>query len=190
MPHLSRKAFDPRHPCHVTVRVREDVPSLRRPGVVKAIRKSWRRACDRGDFRLVHYSIQGNHVHLIVEAHDTDALARGMNALGARLAKAVNRIVGRAGRVLEDRFHHVVLRSPRQVRNALAYVLLNARRHLRKRAPAGIDPASSGAWFDGWRRVSAAARDPAGVAPPRSWLLAKGWRRHGLIDPASVPGNG
>jgi putative transposase len=90
-----------------------------------------------------------------------------------------------------------VLRTPREVRHALVYVLLNARRHA---ARAGrtlsralrIDPASSGRWFDGWKRTHAAASAPdiPAVARPRTWLLAKGWRGRGLLDPDEVPGTG
>jgi hypothetical protein len=103
----------------------------------------------------------------------------------------VNRVFGRYGPVLADRYHVRLLRTPREVRNALAYVLLNASKHA---ARAGrtlsravrIDPASSGRWFDGWRE---SAKPPPGrrpVALARSWLLAVGWRRRALIDPGEA----
>jgi hypothetical protein len=117
-----------------------------------------------------------------------------MKSTGARLARAVNRVFGRRGPVLADRYHLRVLRTPREVRNAIAYVLLNARRHAAKlgRALCGaarIDPASSGRWFDGWRGGrDGDARGRAPVAPPRTWLLGVGWRRHGLLDLDEVPG--
>jgi hypothetical protein len=142
----------------------------------------------------VHYSIQPDHLHLIVEGRDAQGLACGMKSIGARVARAVNRIFGRSGRVLRDRYHLHVLRTPREVRRALAYVLLNARRHLAKRGRAlpsrvSIDPASSGRWFEGWvRRISIASSERPSVAPAHSWLLRVGWRRHGLLDPAEVPG--
>ncbi len=109
MAHLSRRGLASRFPCHVTLKVRDDVPSLRSVKLVREVERSWAKACDRGDFRLAHYSIQANHVHLLVEARDADALGRGMKALGSRLARAVNRVFGRRGRVLVDRYHHVVL---------------------------------------------------------------------------------
>jgi putative transposase len=100
--------------------------------------------------------------------------------------------------VLDGRYHHRSLRSPREVRRALAYVLLNARRHLAKSrgvsrsAPVHLDGASSARWFDGWRpKVASRFQSASGtseVARPRTWLLRVGWRRHGLIDPAEVPG--
>ena len=143
---------------------------------------------------MCQYSIQRDHVHLVVESDGKEALGRGMKSIAARLARAVNRLFGRRGPALFGRYHMRVLRTPREVRNALAYVLLNVRKHWRQRygmaPPVRLDVASSGAWFDGWKR-SPPARDvsasPA-VALPRFWLLTKGWRHHGLIDPAETPG--
>ena len=185
-------------PVHVTLRVRAGVPSLRGGGLVREWRRSLAEANERGDFRVAHYSLQGDHAHLIVEAHGKDALARGMKSIGARLARAVNRVAERRGPVLDGRYHHRSLRSPREVRRALAYVLLNARRHLAKRrgvfrsATAHLDGASSARWFDGWRPEVVSgpqeARANAEVARPRTWLLRIGWRCHGLVDPSELPG--
>jgi REP element-mobilizing transposase RayT len=169
---------------------------------VREVRRTLALACERGEFRVAHYSIQRDHVHMIVEAHGREALARGMKSVAARLARAVNRVFARSGPVLDGRFHHRVLRTPREVRSALAYVLLNARRHFAKRnegrrPPVVLDAASSARWFDGWQR---AWRERLGlaealggthapeVASPHSWLLRIGWRRHGLVDPSEVPG--
>ena len=185
-------------PVHVTLRMRPGLPSLRGGALVHEWRRSLAEANERGDFRVAHYSLQGDHAHLIVEAHGKDALARGMMSIGARLARAVNRVGDRSGPVLDGRYHHRSLRSPREVRRALAYVLLNARRHLAKRrsvsrsAAAHLDGASSARWFDGWRPEAANRLREAGgaleVARPRTWLLRIGWRRHGLVDPSEVPG--
>lgn len=131
--HRSRESVA-RFPCHVTLRVRDGIPSLRTVSAVREIERTFAAANDRTGFRLIHYSLQGNHAHLIVEADGADALGRGMKAIGARLARAVNRIFRRVGPVLADRYHVRALRTPREVRNALAYVLLNARRHAAKLA--------------------------------------------------------
>ena len=157
-------------------------------------RRSLRAACERGEFRVLHYSLQRNHVHLIVEAAGKQALGRGMKSVSARLARAANRVFRRSGPVLLGRYHVRALRTPREVRNALGYVLLNARKHWREMRgsapPVRLDEASSGAWFDGW------SLEPPGerrigrreVAVPHTWLLRVGWRRHGLIAPFEVPG--
>jgi REP element-mobilizing transposase RayT len=178
----------------VTLKVREGIPSLRTVQLVRELEQSFAAGCEREEFRLVHYSIQGNHVHLIVEANNEDALGRGMKALGSRLARAVNRIFRRSGPVLADRYHVRMLETPREVRNALAYVLLNARRHAAAAGRAlsrafAIDPASSGRWFDGWNGgVGKHSPEWIPVALPRSWLLGVGWKRGGLLDPNGIPG--
>ncbi|HEX5067035.1 MAG TPA: transposase [Myxococcota bacterium] len=157
--------------------------------------RSFAAACERGRFRLAQFSIQNDHVHLIVEATSARDLACGMKSIGSRLARAVNRVFRLHGAVLADRYHLHVLRTPREVRNALAYVLLNARRHLAKLGRAlpriaQLDPASSARFFSGWNRrfQPASSLPPPPVAPPQTWLLRVGWRRHGLLDPAEIPG--
>ena len=188
--HVRRPGVSPRHPAHVTLRVRRGLPSLRRWSFVERFRPSLCEMLEREDFRLVHYSVQRDHIHAIVEADGGDALGRGMRALGQRMAHAANRAWDRRGPVLDGRYHLQVLETPRQVRHALAYVLLNARKHGRGAARPGLDEASSGRWFDGWARTppAPAPAGPREVAAPRTWLLRVGWRRHGLIDPAEVPG--
>ena len=199
MRHVPRERFHRPLPTHVTLRVRPGVPSLRTVPIVREIERTFAAGCTRPGFRLVHYSLQGNHAHLVVEAQDHEALGRGMKAIGSRLARAVNRVAGRTGAVLAERYHHRLLPTPREVRNTLRYVLLNARRHAEAVVgrPARLDPASSARWFEGWkpRTVAspsaappAAARLPPPVARARTWLLTVGWRRHGLLDPADVPG--
>jgi len=139
-------------------------------------------ASSRSDFRLVHFSVQGDHVHLVAEAHDKDALSSGMRGLMIRAARALNRACERSGPVWADRYHCRELRTPLEVRRALAYVLLNARKHGRE--VAALDPCSSARWFDGWRDHSPVvdlAVDPPAVVASRTWLLDAGWRRHGLL---------
>jgi REP element-mobilizing transposase RayT len=179
----------------VTLKVRSGLPSLRADSLVRELERSFAAACERGSFRVAHYSIQADHVHLIVEGAGKHALACGMKSIAARVARAANRVFARRGPVLADRYHLHILRTPSEVRRALAYVLLNARRHIAKvgrRMPreATVDPASSGRWFAGWIRgiQPVPLSKPPSVAPPRTWLLNLGWRRHGLIDPSEIPG--
>ena len=199
VPHRRRERIPGNCPVLVTLRVLDGLPALRRAAFVRAFRESLRRAAVRPGFRVVHYSIQDNHAHFLVEAAGKERLANGMKSLGARFARCVNRVFGRKGRVLADRFHHVAKRTPTEVRRALAYLLLNIRKHYRekhgRKPPAVLDGASSGLWFNGWKggvpppfgRCADAGRVRE-VAAPGTWLLATGWRRIGLIDPAEVPG--
>ena len=169
--HRSRKPLADTEPCHVTLKVRAGLPSLRRADVVRELEAAFRRGNERNHFRLVHYSIQADHAHLIVEAKDRDALGRGMKSLAARFARAVNRALGRTGRVLADRYHLRILTCPRQVRNALAYVLLDARRHAAKRIAQlqnrglAVEPLPNRGTLDALRPR---AGSPAGVATSRS----------------------
>ena len=110
-----------------------------------------------------------------------------MQGLAVRIARAINRLLGRKGAAFKDRFHSRVLNTPRQVRHALAYVLCNARKHRCAPAlPQWLDPCSSARAFDGWRGIAPDPRDVP-VVPPLTWLLTKGWRRAGLLDPAHIP---
>ncbi len=192
--HRRRESFPGRFPCLVTWRLRSGLPSLRNPALVREVRSSFAAACERGDFRVVHFSLQRDHVHLIVEARDRVALGRGLKSIGSRLARAAHRIFHRCGPVLAERYHLSLLRSPRQVRNALAYVLLNARHYFFQRTrsapPVWADAASSAAWFRDWHRAppGAANFEASPVAEPQTWLLTSGWLRHGRIDPAELPG--
>jgi hypothetical protein len=120
-----------------------------------------------------------------------------MHGLDVRIARGVNHALARRGSVLGDRYHARALRTPREVRNVLAYVLLNWRKHSRSTVDAW-DLASSALAFDGWRTgstrddVPAVVRDEIATtrAPPQCWLLTRGWRRSGLIEPREVPGGG
>ena len=138
----------------------------------------------------MHYSVQGNHLHLMVEADDTESLSNGMQGFAISAAKRLNKLWGRKGPVFADRYHVEVLRSPTEVRNALGYVLNNHRRHNPSRRP--FDRFSSSTWFDGWTEPPdpgvVARAGPSVVVPARSWLLSKGWRERGRISVDLVPG--
>jgi REP element-mobilizing transposase RayT len=176
-----------RHPVHVTLRLAAGLPSLRRGPEHSRLLGALAAGTQRMGLRVVHYSAQSNHVHLICEAEDERALARGMKGLCVRMARALNRLWRRRGSVFDDRYHVHVLETPWEVRNALAYVLQNARHH-GIQVPGGIDPYSSASWFDGWKRVRAALAVAMRWCPlsrPLTWLLALGWKLHGLLDPAA-----
>lgn len=120
------------------------------------------------------------------------ALSRGIKRFKLRVARGINRELGREGSVFFDRYHMEILRSPRQTRNVICYVLQNARKHGERVPGWRPDPFSSGRWFGGWRDDSwrRGLPPPAGercVAEARTWLLSVGWRRCGLIEVDEVP---
>jgi putative transposase len=183
--HKARPLLAARHPVHVTSRLAAGLPSLRNKDTLRRLHQVFCAAQAQLGMRVVVFSIQTNHVHWIAEARDARALARGMQGLHVRLARALNRHWHRTGTVFGDRYHARTLKTPREVRNALGYVLHNARRHGARAH--GVDPYSSGAWFDGWKRpLTAPTRTDALVRPvseARTWLLRTGWTRHGCLEP-------
>ncbi len=186
-PHRSRGAHRAAHPVHVTLRAGSR--SLRHQFVAKALLGAFR-AANRVGFRVAHYSIQANHVHLIVEARSASSLSSGMRGLAVRIARRVNPVLGRRGALWVDRWHGVELTSPRQVRNALIYVLRNHIKHsVRFDAHAELnDPLSSAAAFDGFASTGMARAGPGFAAVvAQTWLLRVGWKRHGLIRRDEVP---
>lgn len=127
----------------------------------------------------MHFSVQDDHVHLIIEADGKRALERGLRGLAIRVARAVNHALGRRGAVWGDRYHARALTTPREVRRALVYVLTNVRKHHGEET--GLDPCSSAVYFDGWREPPEMVPVNTPVVRARSWLAAVGWRRHGLV---------
>ena len=182
--HRTRPAHDARHPLHVTLRAAQGLPSLRTDPLFPAIQRALAQASRRG-LRVLHFSVQRDHLHLLVEALDAGALSRGLQGLAIRIAKALNRVLGRRGRVWADRFHARALRTPREVRNALVYILQNWAKHLR--GARGIDLRSSAVSFDGWAIPIGFMKETSTVVAPRTWLAAIGWRRLGLIHPDERP---
>jgi REP element-mobilizing transposase RayT len=192
VPHRPRAVLKARTPLHVTVRCGKDVRGLRRWRVAAVLRGAFRAGCWKEGFRICQFSVQGNHIHLVVEADAAVALSEGMRAWTIRVARAINRALGRKGKVFPDRYHAVTLKTARQVRAALCYVLQNARRHGLD-VPAGSpDPFSSSWWFMGWtderwREGLKAPPEGPSVAVAEGWLLRVGWRKWGLIELDEIP---
>ncbi len=204
--HKKRPRVDPRHPLHVTLRAVSGVGSLRKRDVFRAIGDATVAVAKHDQVRIVHLSIQTNHVHLIVEAASKAALKQGMQSFQISAAKLINRAlrlrtgVRRKGQVFADRYNSRALTSPRAVRNALCYVLNNWRHHDENQRIAArtwkVDPYSSAIAFPDWKER---AESPILYRPPRTylalvtwrartWLLREGWKRHGLISVYEVPG--
>src|SRR3954470_9162664 len=189
MPHVTRPKIDPRLPVQVTIRATPGLPSLRSPRVFGALRRAIARASvDR--FRVIHFSIQQDHGHFIVEGDEARRARGGVHGLAIRLALAVNRVLGRKGKVVGDRYHARALTTPRQMRTSMVYVLLNFRKHLA--APACIDPRSSGPHFSGWQATPIRTEVAPAAVQPSTWMARIGWRRAGgplRVDehPAALP---
>src|SRR3954451_12417129 len=147
VPHRPRRPFR-RGALHITTRLRPEVWNLRSHRCFRALRRAFAGGCARFGVHLVHFSVQGNHLHMIVEAPDAESLARAMKGLEVRMARALNRVMRRRGPVFADRYHAHLLRSPREAANAVRYVLENWAVHAERDGqptPQGIDPYCSAA---------------------------------------------
>ena len=199
VPHVTREAHAERCPVHVTMRRVAMAPSFRSERVSNAIMHQLARAGRAGSgIRVVHFSIQDDHLHLMLEGTNAQDLSRQAQKLFSRIALAVNAVVGRRGSLFRDRHHRHELKTPTEVRRALVYILFNSRKHAGADSvgnpSSGIfrwfDPLTSAAWFDAW---SADSSPPPEAAPrvrerfgpsdpvtkPRSWLAHRGWQRAG-----------
>lgn len=172
-------------PAHVTLRVREDISNLRTQNLMNAIRAVFWQARMNTCLRLTQFSVQPNHLHLIVEADDTASLSRGMQALCIRLALKINRTLGRRGRVFEDRFHNHVPKIPREVEHAIRYVMENSRIHAERAGRSiekGIDPFTGGPCPVRFPREHRCL-----IVEPRCWLLRRAWNLPRKPPPVGPP---
>ena len=197
--HRARETHDERHPVHVSMRRVRLAPSLREERVYRAIVLQLVRA-KRSGVRVVHYDVQDNHLHLIVEGKDREDLSSQMRKLFSRIALAANYVAQRRGALFRDRHHRQELRSPRQTRNALLYVLFNDRKHHAQNGGAidraffaSLDERSSIAWLPdrAWTEARPPPEEVArlraryeieGEAPivhATTWLANVGWYERG-----------
>ena len=192
--HRTRPRVSRDEPQHVTLRLRREVGYLRSDRARRAVYRSLARGCERFGARAIYFSLQADHVHLVVEAEDRRALTRAIKGISVRIARALNKIIGRRGAAFADRYHARGLTSPRQVRDALTHVLCDYRHHAaqvgRRISRWWIDPCSSGWYFAGWRGRDGRAvsgawsydRSAPRLAEAGTWLLRVGWRKTGLIE--------
>lgn len=201
VPHRARPRHRAGEPVHVTLRSR--LAALRSQHLFPTLRLALTRAAARNPerFRLLHFSVQRDHLHLVVEASDQRALSSGIRGVSIRVARYVNDLLSRRGSLWADRWHGRALRTPREVRSALVYVLANFRKHARRPYGPGIDPFSSGAWFEGWREWAPSSGvgppfaeprrwadgESSPVSAPRTWLASVGWRRRSLVSLGEGP---
>ncbi len=192
--HAKRPVHKGRHPVHVTLRAKTGLPSLRQQRVQRILAdvlRDQRKRRYKDHFRVNHYSIQGNHLHLIVEA-DTesapgyDPLRAGVSGFAIALGRRLNFLLGRKGKVWVDRYHRHDLATPKETWNALSYVFGNYTHHgVRSFGEGVLDLYASGCVFDGWDGPhyvpdeSDRWRFP--VCPAETWLLRHGYRVHGPL---------
>jgi putative transposase len=190
VPHDKRPESPARYPQHVTLRIVAGTESIARDFLMKKIRAAIRES-QKATFRIIEFNVLSNHLHLVIEAANQVALSRGIQGFAVRVARRVNRALKRKGKLFATRYHARALKTPREVRNVLRYVLLN-RKHHSSETKFGTywwDPYSSAAWFTGWNERTPTDTDwkrelvaqPPPTVPATTWLLTTGWRRYGPL---------
>ena len=177
--HVRRPTVSPRIPVHVTLRMESHVWNLRSKRCFRIVERALFMTANGLSAQIVHFSVQGNHIHLLVEADDKRSLSRAMRSLAIRIARGINTLMRTSGKVLAHRYHARSLKTPTEVRNALGYVRHNFRHHASQRNEAVgltfVDPYSS----EGLLSFCS--------PPARTWLLADGWRRAGPVRRENTP---
>jgi putative transposase len=161
--HLARERFARLLPVHVTVRVANHVYNLRSRRCFSVLARAFGAAAERFGVRIVQFSVQGNHVHLVVEAESNGALAQAMKGFAVRVARGLNRVMKRRGAVFADRYHSHVLRTPTETGRVVRYVRRNGVKH---GTVARVE-------HDTYASHAVDVALPA----PHTWLLRDGWRR-------------
>lgn len=192
--HVRRGMLDARHPLHVTLRVAQGLASLRGEAPSRVIRECFVAASGVHGLRVLEFTIQSNHLHLIVEidgehaetrnvgrrrVHDVrKALGLALRGLSVRIARGLNKLWGRRGAVFPERYHVEELDSVERVRRARAYALENWRKHGAQGGTTygpGPDPRATGRWSSVWYAERwGRALDPAllaGLGPRASWPI-------------------
>ena len=191
--HIKRPKLNGREPINVTQRLVDGLPNIRTSRMMYAFARAVELA-KRFGLSVVHFDIQPNHIHLVVEAASKEILSRGMRSLWTSLAIAIKRVCGLIGRgkVFKGRYHARILKTPTEVKRALRYVIFNLAKH--KNCGAIVDPYSSVHMLDRLgglvteaeyerirketRRRPAWHEQVAGVISKAStYLLSVGWRK-------------
>jgi hypothetical protein len=184
VPHQTRPRVNRHLVVHVTMKVQDGLRGLRNGSEHQEVWRHLVAGSQRDGFRIVHATVQSNHLHLLCEGDSRNTLWRGLCGVATRIAKGLNRLWGRRGPVFQDRYHDRVMGSPAEVRRALAYLFGNAAHHGRPPREGFVDARSTAPWFDGWIRPPRNARPREGhpLAAASSFLLRVGWKRRGLLN--------
>jgi REP element-mobilizing transposase RayT len=128
--HRTRDEIPKQKPVHVTIKIRKEIlATLRNKLVFKKIARAISKARQK-DLRVIHFSVQRDHIHFLLEAHDKKHLGRAMQSLTISLAKSLKNLSGtKLKKIFKDRYHVHILRTFAEVKNTKLYILGNALKH-------------------------------------------------------------
>lgn len=118
--HRTREVVTGRTPLHINFKFRK---TIRNKHALKLLKRALLKARSQG-LCVIHFSLQSNHIHLIVEAQSNQILTKGMRSLTVTFAKGLH-----LGRIQVGRYHLHVLKSIQETRHAVRYVLFNKQKH-------------------------------------------------------------
>ena len=118
--HRTREKVNHRLPLHINFKFKTHIKNK---FCLKLLKRAIMNARSHG-LKVIHFSLQSNHIHLLIESESNEILTRGMRSLTVTFAKGLSR-----GRVQLERYHLHVLKSVKEARNAALYVLFNQQKH-------------------------------------------------------------
>lgn len=125
---------------HLTVKIEKSKANLKNKNVLAILKKAIFNARRQG-LKVIHYSLEYDHIHLIIEADNNRTLGKGMQAFGVTLAKAINRMRKVKGQVYKHRYHFRQITSSRQLKNVMTYIFNNGVKH--KTSATALSPFNS-----------------------------------------------
>ncbi|MDD4973652.1 MAG: transposase [Bacteriovorax sp.] len=128
MRHTSRPHLSKACSLHLTVKIKKIKAELKNKSVLSILKRAILNARKQG-LKVIHYSLEYDHVHLLIEADNNHILSKGMQSFGVTISKAINRMRKLKGGVYKHRYHFRKISSPRQLKNVLNYIFNNGIKH-------------------------------------------------------------
>lgn len=126
--HIERELITKETVLHLTLKIKKEKSSLKNKFILKTLQNSIKKARLLG-LKVLQYTLEYDHVHLLVEASNNISLGKGMQSLGISFSKGINKIKGQKGSVFKTRYHFRKLKTPQEIKNALSYILGNGIKH-------------------------------------------------------------
>lgn len=138
--HIARDEIKKPIPLHLTIKIEKTKAGLKNKAMLKLLHHCIKKSRMKG-LRIVHYTLEFDHVHLLVEATNKETTSKGMQSFGIAFSKGINKLKCLKGRVFKTRYHFRKLNSPREIKNVLNYILGNSIKH--GQSPSIITPYNS-----------------------------------------------
>ena len=126
--HIQRERFERESSFHITIKVRQEKSDLQNKMILKALHRAIMKARYKS-LKVIHYTLEFNHIHLLVEAYNQEQLSNCMQSFGVTLAKMINKVKFKKGRVYKHRYHLRRLSSVMELKNVLKYIFNNGIKH-------------------------------------------------------------